>query len=211
MVGVVADVKSHGLDKEAPPQIYLPLSQVPMASMAFVVRTQKSIDPVSVLAAVRSTVRTLDKNLPVNRLETLEEHVAKSVAERRFYMLLIVTFASVALVLAAVGIFGVLSFLVSQRTREIGIRVALGAGHGSVVGMIMRQALTSAGLGVAIGLVAAYGLSTFMKSMLFDLTATDPVTFALVAIGLLAVAALAAWIPARRAVRVDPTVALRGE
>ena len=207
IVGIAADVKSHGLDAAAPAQVYVPLAQVPIASTAVVMRTRTA--PEQLLPAVRGAVAAADPNLPIARLETLEEHVSRSVAERRFYMLLLATFAAVALTLAAIGIFGVLSYLVSMRTREIGIRVALGASRTSVIGMVLRQAMLSAGLGVAIGLAAAFGLSRFLTAMLFELEATDPLTFVAVAVALLAVALVAAWLPARRAVRVEPTEALR--
>lgn len=209
VVGVVADVHSFGLDEDAPPQIYLALAQVPLESMAFVVRTAR--DPADTLTALREAVHRADPNLPVTRLETLEEHVSRSVAERRFYVLLLSVFAAVALVLAAVGIFGVLSYLVSQRHREIGIRMALGADRGSVVRLVLRQAMTSAVSGIAIGLVGAFALTGYMTSMLFELTATDPMTFTSVAATLLAVSLIAAWLPTLRAVRVNPTTALRSE
>ncbi|MDQ3172032.1 MAG: ABC transporter permease [Acidobacteriota bacterium] len=209
VVGVVADVKSHGLDEDVPPQIYVPAAQVPQNSTAVVLRTHSAPEPL--LPSVRAALARVDPGLPIIRLETLEEHVSRSVSERRFYMLLVAAFAAVALALAAIGIFGVLSYLVSQRTREIGIRVALGASRRSVIVMVLRQAMVSATLGVALGLVAAIGLSRFLTAMLFELKATDPVTFAAVAAMLLGVAFVAAWLPARRAVRVDPTVALRVE
>jgi putative ABC transport system permease protein len=132
-------------------------------------------------------------------------------ATQRFYMLLLAVFASVALALAAVGIFGVLSYLVTQRTREIGIRVALGAGRPSVVGLVIRQALVLASVGVVIGIAGAIGLSRLLGTMLFDVSPTDPASFALVAVSLLVVAAAAAWWPARRAVAVDPLTAFRAE
>lgn len=207
IVGVVADVKSHGLDQEVPPQVYVPYSQVPLAGTAVLLRTHGAPEPI--LPLVRAAVAAVDPRLPIGRVVTLEEHVSRSVAEPRFYMLLLATFAAVALVLAAAGIFGVLSYLVSQRTREIGIRMALGAGRNAVIGLVLRQALLSAGFGVAIGLGAAYALSHLVVSMLFDVTAADPVTFVTVAAVMLAVALIAAWMPARRAVRVAPTEALR--
>jgi predicted permease len=209
IIGVVADVKSFGLDQASPPQIYMPLSQVPVDVMAFVVRTTTS--EANLIAPIRAAVGASDPNLALNRVETLAEHVRKSIATPRFYMLLLAVFASVALALAAVGIFGVLSFLVTQRTREIGIRVALGAGRGTVVGLIIRQAVFLAGVGIALGLTGAVGLSRFLQAMLFELSPTDPLSLGLVAGGLLCVAALAAWWPARRAVAVDPLTALRTE
>ena len=209
IVGVVADVKSFGIDKEAPAQLYLPLAQAPEPSMAFVVRT--AVDPESAFAAIRGAMQQVDSNLPLARMETLAQHVDRSIAERRFYMMLLGVFAAVALALAAVGIFGVMSFLVAQRTREIGIRVALGAARGSVVGMVMRQTLGLAGAGAVVGTIAGLGLSGLMQTMLFDVKPTDPLTFAVVDLGLILVAAIAAWVPMRRALQVDPTLALRVE
>jgi putative ABC transport system permease protein len=209
VIGVVADVKSFGLDQAPPPQIYMPLSQVPIETMAFVVRTAAS--ETSLIAPIRAAVAAIDPNMPVNRVETLADHVRKSIATQRFYMLLLAVFASVALALAAVGIFGVLSYLVTQRTREIGIRVALGAGRRTVVGLIMRQAVFLAVVGIVIGLAGAVGLSRLLQTMLFELSPTDPLSFGLVAGGLLCVAAVSAWWPARRAVAVDPLTALRAE
>jgi putative ABC transport system permease protein len=209
VVGIVADVKSFGIDKDAPPQMYLPLSQTPEDSMSFVVRT--SVDPESMFAATRASMHDVDPNLPLARLETLSAHVDKSVAERRFYVLLLGLFAAVALALAAVGIFGVLSFLVAQRTREIGIRMALGADRPSVVRLVLRQTFLLAGAGAIVGSLAGVGLTGLMRTMLFDITPTDPATFAVVDVGLLLIATLAAWVPTRRAALVDPTEALRGE
>ncbi len=209
VVGVVADVKSFGLDQSAPPQVYLPLSQVPIESMAFVVRTAG--DETTVAGPMRAAVAAIDPNLPLNRVETLADHVRTSIATARFYMVLLGAFAAVALALAAVGIFGVLSYLVTQRTREIGIRVALGADRTAVVSLVVRQALTLAVAGIAIGITGAMGLSRVLQTMLFELSPTDPVTFVLVPAGLVAVAAIAAWWPARRAVAVDPLTALRTE
>jgi putative ABC transport system permease protein len=209
VVGVVADVKSFGLDREAPPQIYFPLAQVPTETMAFVVRT--AVPPAALFSAIRAAVARVDPKLPVNKLETLEAHVDRTLAERRFYMLLLVLFAGVALALAAIGIFGVLSYLVSQRTREIGIRVALGAGRAAVLSMVVRQAAVLATIGASVGLAGAIGLSRYLRAMLFELSPTDAVTFVVVGPALVLVALLAAWVPARRAVRVDPIVALRND
>jgi putative ABC transport system permease protein len=185
------------------------LSQVPIDTMAFVIRT--TTGETGLIAPARAAVAAVDPNLPLNRVETLAEHVRKSIATPRFYMLLLAVFASVALALAAVGIFGVLSYLVTQRTREIGIRVALGAGRGSVVGLIIRQAVLLAIVGIVIGVGGAVGLSRLLQTMLFELSPTDPLSFVLVSAGLLLVAIVAAWWPARRAVAVDPLTALRAE
>jgi putative ABC transport system permease protein len=207
VVGIVADTRSHGLDVLPPAQVYLPVAQLPVGSMSFVLRTET--EPGAYAASVRQAVHVLDPNLPLNRVETLDERVARSVADRRFYMLLLSAFAALALVLAAIGIFGVLSYLVSQRMREIGIRIALGAPRGSVIGLVLRQAMAPAVAGIATGLGAALALSQYMRSMLFELTATDLPTFASVAGLLGAVALVAAWWPARRATRVDASTALR--
>jgi predicted permease len=207
VVGIAADTRSHGLDVAPPAQVYLPVAQLPVSSMSFVVRTETA--PGDYAAAVRQAVHDLDPKLPINRLETLEERVSRSIADRRFYMLLLATFAAVALLLAAIGIFGVLSYLVAQRTREIGIRMALGAPRATVIAMVLRQAMTPALAGIAMGLVAALALSHYMRSMLFDLAATDAATFASVAGLLTTVALVAAWWPARRATRVDASTALR--
>jgi putative ABC transport system permease protein len=209
VVGVVADVKSFGLDQAAPPQIYVPLSQAPIESMAFVVRT--ATPETSLVGPIRAAVRGVDPNLPLNRLETLAEHVEKSIATQRFFMLLLAAFAGVALALAAVGIFGVLSHVVTQRTREIGIRVALGAGRGSVVSLVIGQACFLAGIGIVLGVGGAIGLSSLMRTLLFEVSPTDPMSLALVAAGLLVVSGLAAWWPARKAASVDPLTALRAE
>jgi len=207
VVGVVADVKSFGVDQDAPAQLYVPLAQVPQGSEAFVVRT--AVDPESMFGTVRAAMRGVDPTLPLASMETLATHVDRSLAERRFYMLLLGLFATVALTLAAVGIFGVLSFLVAQRTREIGIRVALGADRGSLVGMVLKQTLLLAGTGAAIGTLAGLGLAGLMATMLFDIKPTDPLTYAAVNATLLGVAVLAAWLPTRHAVQIDPTTALR--
>jgi putative ABC transport system permease protein len=207
VVGVVADVRSFGLDRAAPAQLYVPLAQVPEDSMAVVVRT--GVPPETMFSAIRAAVGRVDPRLPVTRLETMDEHVARSVASRRFYMWLLALFAAIALALAAIGIFGVLSYLVAQRTREIGIRVALGADRRAVTGLVLRQAMLIATMGVGLGLAGSVGLTRLMTSMLFDLTPTDAPTFTLVGIGLLAVALVAAWWPVRRALAVDPLAAVR--
>ena len=156
-------------------------------------------------------MRQLDAELPIAKIETLEEVVAESISRPRFYMLLVAIFAGVALLLAAVGIFGVMSYSVAQRTRELGIRIALGAGVGAVRRLVVGQAMTLATVGLAIGLVAAFLLSSTLEKMLFNLSATDPATFTAVAGVLFVVALVASWLPARRASRVDPVVALRAE
>jgi putative ABC transport system permease protein len=209
VVGIVGDVKDAGLNEADPPQIYLPFRQWPVSSMTVVMKT--SVPPLSLSEAARAQVASVDPNLPVSNIRTLDAVVAASISQQRFYMTLLATFAAVALVLAAIGIFGVLSYAVSQRTREIGIRMALGAQEGTVIGLIVRQAMLLVASGVAAGTVAALFLSQTMTKMLFNITPTDPTTFASVAGVLVAVALFASYLPARRATRVDPIVALRAE
>jgi ABC-type antimicrobial peptide transport system permease subunit len=177
--------------------------------MTLVMKT--TTPPESLAAAIRQEVRAIDPNLPVSNIASLETVVAESISQPRFYMLLLAVFAAVALMLAAIGIFGVLSYAVSQRTREIGIRMALGAPGRTVVNLIVRQAMFLVVSGVAAGTIAALYVSKAMTKMLFSVTPTDPVTFAGVAAVLVAVALFASYLPARRATRVDPIVALRAE
>jgi predicted permease len=209
VVGILGDIKDAGLDEPNPPQIYLPYRQWPIGSMSVLLET--SVPPLSLADAVRTEVYSVDGNLPVSNLSTVGAIVAKSISQQRFYMVLLTIFAGVALVLAAIGIFGVLSYAVSQRTREIGIRMALGAQGSTVVRLIVRQAMTLVACGVAAGLALGLVLSQTMAKMLFAITPTDPATYAVVAVTLAAVALLASYLPARRATRVDPVVALRAE
>jgi putative ABC transport system permease protein len=209
VVGIVGDVKDAGLNEPSAQQLYLPYRQWPIQSMSVVMKT--TTPPESLAAAVRQEVHAIDPNLPVSNIASLETIIAESISQPRFYMMLLAAFAAVALVLAAIGIFGVLSYAVSQRTREIGIRMALGAPGRTVVSLIVRQAMLLVVCGVAAGTVAALFLSQTMTKMLFGITSTDPATFAAVAIVLVGVALFASYLPARRATRVDPIVALRAE
>jgi putative ABC transport system permease protein len=209
VVGIVGDVKDAGLDEEFPPEIYLPLQQWPVRSMSVALRT--SVAPETLTSAVRAEVAAVDPNLPVSNIRTMDQILARSISQPRFYMTLLAIFAAVALVLAAVGIFGVLSYAVAQRTREIGIRMALGAQERTVLTLVVRQAMLLAGAGIVIGIGVALALSSTMASLLFEVTPTDPSTFALVAAILAIVALGASYLPARRATRVDPIIALRTE
>jgi putative ABC transport system permease protein len=190
-------------------QIYLPEAQFPTSFMTLVVHT--SGDPLRLIAAVRNTVYEMDKDQAVYNIATMEQLLAESISLRRFSMLLLMTFAGVALLLAGIGIYGVISYSVAQRTQEIGIRMALGARATDVLRLVLGQFMRLTVLGVAVGLVAAYLLTRLMASLLFGVTATDVTTFVLVPISLLLVALVACLIPARRATRVDPLVALRYE
>jgi putative ABC transport system permease protein len=212
IVGVVKDVRHTALDSEPRPQMYFPFTQFPSALMTLVARTDG--DPLSFVAAVRGAVQAIDKDQPVSNIHTMEELLAGSVSQRRFNLLLLTIFAGVALVLAAVGIYGVMSYSVEQRTHEIGVRLALGAQTSDVRRLVIRQGMTLAGAGVVIGVAAALALARLAPSfsdLLYGVKPTDPATFALIALLLLAVALLAALVPARRATKVDPMIALRRE
>ncbi|HVH57269.1 MAG TPA: ABC transporter permease [Vicinamibacterales bacterium] len=210
VVGVIGDVKDAGLDEPDPPQIYLPYGQWPVQSMSVILET--AVPPDSVAEPARRAVYSIDGSLPAGNMRTLQELVARSISQPRFYMTLLAVFAAVALTLAAIGIFGVLSYAVAQRTREIGIRMALGAHESTVLGLVVREAMVMSAAGVAIGLVAALALTEWLVAqLLFQTSPHDPTTFVVVAMVLTAVSMLAAYLPARRATRVDPIVALRAE
>ncbi|HEX6729828.1 MAG TPA: FtsX-like permease family protein, partial [Pyrinomonadaceae bacterium] len=209
IVGVVSDVSQYSLDQKPPMQIYLPHSQFPTSFNNIVVKTEN--DPNSVFAAVRREIQTVDKEQAVYNVVTLEQLHSDSVSLRRFFMLLLVVFAILTLTLAAVGIYGVMSYAVTQRTHEIGIRMALGARGIDVLKLVVKSGIALALAGVGIGLVAALAITRLMESVLFGVTPTDALTFAIGSLGLVAVAAIACYIPARRATKVDPLVALRYE
>jgi len=209
IVGVVGNVKHEKLDAEAKPELFFPYEQSPRNFMSLVVRTTS--DPSMMITGVRDQVLAIDKDQPVFDIKTMDQRLSKSVAQSRFIMLLLGLFSALALILAAVGIYGVMAYVVSQRTHEIGIRMALGAQSGDVLRMVVRQGMTLTLVGVGIGLVAAFALTRLMASLLYGVTATDPLTFITVALVLSMVALLAIFIPARRATRVDPMEALRYE
>jgi ABC-type antimicrobial peptide transport system permease subunit len=177
--------------------------------MTLVLRT--SVEPLSLVSAVRKHVSDLDRNLPVFGVQTMEDMLSAEVASQRFNAGALAGFAGLAVLLAAVGIYGVMAYAVSQRTREMGVRIALGAGQGSVLRMILGQGLCLAVLGVALGLAASFGLTRLMSGLLFGVKPSDPETFVFVTGALLVVAVAACWIPAWRATRVDPVIALRYE
>jgi putative ABC transport system permease protein len=208
IVGVVGDVRNKP-DTEPEPEIYLPYLQAGMTHMVFVVRTARN--PMRWAATVRSQIASVDKDQPTHDLMTLEELQAKSLTPQRVNMILLCTFAVLGLALASVGIYGVVSYSVSQRTHEIGVRMALGAERGDVLKIMVGQGLRSVLIGTAVGVAASFGLTRFLQSMLFGVKPTDPVTFVTVSLVLLVVAWLASYIPARRATKVDPMVALRYE
>jgi putative ABC transport system permease protein len=209
VVGVVGDVKQSGLDIETRPEMFWPYYQSPVPFATFVVRT--SGDPVAMTSAVRGAMQEVDKGLPVYNIKAVNDVISDSVAPRRLNMLLLGIFAGVALVLAAVGIYGVISYSVSQRTREIGIRMALGASHRSVLKLVIGEGMILALIGVGIGVVASFFLTRLMSTLLFGVGTTDPITFVAISLLLTGVSIVATLIPARRAIRVDPMVALRYE
>ena len=209
IVGVVGDVRHYGLDIAPEPQFYLPHRQNPTQFMTLVVRSANN--PESQIAPVREQIWAIDKDQPVFGVKTMESFVAESIAPRRFTMLLLSLFAGVALLLAIIGLYGVMSYAVTQRTHEIGVRMALGAQGGDVLKMIVGHAMTLVVVGVVAGLLAAFALTRVIASFLYGVSATDPWTFVGVPLLLCAVAAAASYIPARRATKVDPMVALRYE
>lgn len=209
VVGVVDDVTQYGLDKKPPMQIYIPHSQFPTSFNTLVVRT--SGDPTALLAAVRNEIKAIDKDQAVFKVTTLDELHSQSMALRRFFMVLLILFAALALTLAVVGIYGVMAYAVSQRTREFGIRMALGAQGRDVLAIVARSGLGMTFIGIGIGLLSAVALTRFLSAILFEIKPTDLPTFAVVSLGLIAISGIACYIPARRATRVSPLVALRHE
>jgi putative ABC transport system permease protein len=209
IVGVVGHIKHYDLNTEGREQAYFPYTQNTASSMFLAVRT--SGDPTSMASSVRSAIWSIDSEQPVSQINAMESLVSNSVAQARFNTLLLGLFASIAMILAAVGVYGVMNYSVSQRTHEIGIRMALGAARRDILSLVLRQGITLAATGVGIGLAGAYLVTRLMESLLFGVSATDFTTFAGVALMLVLVAVLASYIPARRATRVDPIVALRYE
>ena len=207
IVGVVANVKRRGLSQEVFPETYASYMQPTFSNFSVVVRS--TADPSTVMAAIRAQMRELDRDLPLSDLRQLKELVAASVSRPRFYTTILGVFASIALILAAVGIYGVISYAVSLRTRELGIRIALGATGRQVSGLVLQQGVGLAIAGVAVGGAGAYWLTRLLSKLLFGVSATDPLTFVGVAALLTAIAAIASFVPARRAAKVDPLLAMR--
>jgi putative ABC transport system permease protein len=209
IAGVVRDTKRQGLDQPIRIESWMPHAQAPSRSMEVVVRTAG--DPLALTGAVRDAVWSLDRDLPIPRIQTLAQVLSESVAQRRLNMLLLTLFAAVALILAAVGIYGVMSYAVTQRTNEIGIRVALGAQSRDVLKLVVGQGMKLTLIGVGTGMILTLALMRLLASLLFGVSATDPLTFSVIAVLLIAVALLACYLPARRAAQVDPMIALRSE
>ena len=209
IVGVVGEVKHESLNLTRRKSVYLPHAQISIGGMALAVRTRAY--PESLAAAIRDQVKELDPNQPVTAVRTMSEVISRSVWQPRLYAILFGVFAAVALLLASVGIYGVMSYTVAQRTHEIGIRMALGAGRGDVLRLVITQGMWLVLVGVGIGVLASLALTRLMQSLLFGVGATDPVTFAGVTVLLAAAALIACYVPARRATKVDPMIALRYE
>jgi putative ABC transport system permease protein len=218
VIGVVADTKQHGLDRPSPPTVFVPIPQMPDKLMGvvraftashFTVRT--NVAPQSLMPAIKREIAALDPAVPLSEISSMEEIATLSIASQRFNMLLLGIFSGLGLLLAGVGIYGVMSYAVSQRTNEIGIRIALGAQSGDVLRLVIRQGMMLALAGMGIGLLAAFGLTRLMSGLLFGISATDPLTFSTIGLLLGVVALLACWIPAKRATKVDPMIALRYE
>jgi predicted permease len=224
IVGVVSDTRHFGLDQEIHPEVYLPYTQPFLQDPKYLTYLTLAVRAASnqthptspsslarLAATIRNQVRAIEPNEPVNQVITMDERLSNSVAGRRFQMLLLGAFAAVALVIATVGIYGVISYSVNQRTREIGIRMALGAPVSSVLWMVVWRGMNITLIGVALGLVAAIGMTRVMKSLLFNVSATDPMTFTIIVLLLIGVALIASFIPARRATKVNPIAVLKIE
>jgi putative ABC transport system permease protein len=209
IVGIVGDVKHRNLAEESSPEYYIPVFQASPGAAFLVVRTFG--DPGAAVTSIRQTVAQVDRTLPLSTFISMNDRVSESVAEPRFRTLLLGIFAALALILAAAGIYGVMSYNVAQRTREIGIRIAMGAGRRDVLSLILGQSLKLTLIGIAIGLAASWGLTRLLASVLYNVTPHDFFTLASVSVLLSAVALFASYIPARRAMRIDPLVALRYE
>jgi putative ABC transport system permease protein len=210
IVGVVGGAKYWSLNNEAAPQVYLSYLQVNWGSMSLVVRAQSG-DPVKLTGPIRAELAAIDKNQPIHSFKTLEATVSELVAPQRFTTILLAGFAALAALLAAVGIYGVMSYAVTQRTREIGVRMALGAQPKDVLKVLIRHGLMLVSVGVGLGLAASFALTRLMTDLLFGVEPTDKTTLGAMTLLLVAVALLACFIPARRAMKVDPLVALRYE
>ena len=214
IVGVVKDVLHNGLNRRGQPEIYVPNEQngnnkIPDATRSMYLAVRTTTDPLSLTAAVRRQVFEIDNEQPVAEVATMEQLLATSLSQSRLSALLLAIFGAVALILAAVGVYGVMSYAVTERAHEIGVRMALGAARRDVLWLVISRGMSLAGAGVLVGLAGALALTRLMKTLLFSVSATDPLTFSAIALLLAVVALLACWIPARRATKVDPMVALR--
>jgi putative ABC transport system permease protein len=207
---VIGNIRHLALDTAPRPELYQPLGQGKWPRMFFAVRSAAS-NPLPLITSVQSAVQSIDPNVALGSPRTMQDIVARSLSKRKFTMTLLTIFAGLAVTLASIGLYGVMSYSVSQRTREIGIRMAVGAQRTDVLKLIVQQGMILTALGVAIGLIASFGLTRLMSTLLYGVSATDAITFIGVSTLLGAVSLLACWVPARRASGVDPVVALRSE
>jgi putative ABC transport system permease protein len=209
IIGVVGDVRQIGLDTPAEPTVYWPHPELVLSELTFVVRTAN--EPLALVSAVRNELQQMDPEQPMAAVSTMDQLLAGTLSRSRFTMLVLGVFAAVALLLACVGIYGVIAYSVTQRTQEFGIRMALGANRRDVFRLVLSQGARLTLLGIGLGIVAALIVTRLMATLLFGISATDPMTFTAVALLLALVALAACYMPARRATRVDPIVALRYE
>jgi putative ABC transport system permease protein len=206
IVGIVSDLRHRGLDVDPEPEYYLPHTQMPLRSMVLAVRSTQ--DPRSLAAAIRREIQSIDPDEPIANVRTLDAVVSDSAAPRRFAVILLGIFASVALLLAAVGVYGVMSYLVVQRTHEIGVRMALGAQRRDVLGLVVGHAGKLVGIGIILGLILTLLSTRALSTLLYSVGAFDPATLVFVTVVLVSIALLASYIPAIRATRADPMIAL---
>jgi putative ABC transport system permease protein len=210
IVGVVGNIKSDGFDQPDQPHLYFPIFQNPAYAMAIYLRTT-DVAPLSLTQSVREQVRAVDRDLPVFGERTMAQVATESLGRRKFAMQLVGLFGILALLLSAVGIYGVIAYSVSQRTREIGVRVALGASSSAILRWVLKQGMILTIAGVAVGLLGAFALTRLLRSLLFGIGPADVLTYGVLAVLLIVVALIACYVPARRATKVDPLVALRYE
>ena len=210
IIGIVGNVKHNALNEEFTPEMYVPATQAPVGLVWLVVRTSVE-NPSSLTPAIRAELAKVDKNIPLTRVRIFDEYLSRTLSRPRFNALLLSIFAGTALVLTAIGIYGVMAYSVAQRTNEIGIRMALGAAQSAIFKLVVGQAMTLVAVSLLLGLIGAFAATRLLRSLLFGVGAWDPLTFAAIVLLLTVVAFLAAWLPARRASRVDPVIALRTE
>jgi putative ABC transport system permease protein len=211
VVGVVADIRQMGLDQDVKPMIYVPFQQDHSGFLRFVAFVVRTSTPGSAVEGIRAEIRQAAPDLPIQSTVTMDEAVAASVAQPRFRTVLLALFALTATLIATCGLYGLMAYAVTQRRREIGVRMALGADRRDVLRLVLTRALRIVGAGLIVGLAGAAGMTRVLQRFLFGVTPTDPIAFTIVTLLLMAVGLMAAWLPARRATRIDPCAALRAE
>jgi predicted permease len=209
IVGIVEDVPQSGPGSNVPAMFYIPVRQYPQTTMQLTLRSLG--DPAAITGAVRSLIREADRNVPIWNVSTMEQRLDSALTSQRFAAFLLGLFAAVALILAIIGLYGILAYFVNQRTYEMGIRIALGAGNSNMLWMVLRRGMTLTFIGVAIGLAGSLGFSILLEGLLFGTGMIEPATYAIVSVILIVISIVACLVPARRAVRVDPLIAIRSE